>query len=553
MRFSTRVFVMQLLAAAAVVGVCVAAFALLGIQQLRDEAQSTALAISRTIASDPDVRDEVAAYAGREDLDGAELAAGPLQSHAADVVSRTGALFVVVTNDHGLRLTHPDQDRLGEQVSTDFTAVLGGSEEIAWERGTLGDSVRAKVPVISADEDVVGEVSVGFAPGRVFSDAPLAISLFAAAALIALAVAAFVAFRIRRRLEQLTRGVQPEELATLLQSRAAVLEGVTDGVIAVSQDRVILAVNDVAASALGIRDAVDRPIDDVTLPRRLRAAIDRTLEGDPLVGGELVAPEQVLYFEVRRVMHGDQWLGSVAVLRDRTDIVALAGRLDVIRAGSNALRAQRHEFANRMHAVGGMLAAGRIDDAQDLLADLAGGPRPEEIGADVREPFLSTFLGAKRIEARERGVELRIGEDTFLVGTVIEAEDVAAVLGNLVDNAITAADAGREPRWVEVSLLDDGDELAITVTDSGDGVEDAENVFHRARRDEEVDTDRVHGLGVGLPLARRFARRRGGALWLAEARGDGHGAVFAARLPAVMSTTASVSTTDEPIEQKDDR
>lgn len=536
MRFTTRVFAMQLLAATAVIAVCVSAFALLGIGQLRDEAESTALAVARTVASDPQVRADVAGFAGRSDLDAAALADGALQEYAAGIVDRTQTLFVVVANDLGLRLAHPDPDLLGRRVSTDFASVIAGEEVIAWERGTLGESVRAKVPVFAPDGGrIVGEVSVGFAPARVFADAPLLVGLFVLIAVVALAVAALVSVVIRRRLERLTRGVQPEELGGLLQSRAAVLEGVHDGVLAVSDDGVVRAANAPALRVVGDDDAVGRHIDELDLPPRLRAALDRALGGDSLVTGELVLSEHVVYVEVRRVGHEGRSLGVVAVLRDRTDVVALAERLDAVRAATNAMRAQRHEFANRMHAVRGMVAAGRTVEAQELLSEFAArGALPEEAEVPVAEPFLRSFLASKRMEARERGVELRVGEDTLLLGVVAEPEDVAAVLGNLVDNAVTAAAAGEEPRWVEVSLLDDRDELALTVTDSGIGVDHPESVFDRARAAEEDETARVHGRGIGLPLARRFTRRRGGELWLAEARGGGHGAVFAARLPGVM-------------------
>ncbi|MGB9035488.1 MAG: hypothetical protein WCC45_13330, partial [Paeniglutamicibacter sp.] len=51
-----------------------------------------------------------------------------------------------------------------------------------------------------------------------------------------------------------------------------------------------------------------------------------------------------------------------------------------------------------------------------------------------------------------------------------------------------------------------------------------------------------HGQGVGLPLVRRLARTRGGEVWIADPGGPGNaenahsGAVFAARLPGVLST-----------------
>jgi two-component system CitB family sensor kinase len=538
MRFATRVLMMQLGAAAIVVAVCVAAFAALGVRQLRAETESMALGIARTAASDPQVRAAVAAYAGPVAPDGDALAAEPLQRYGLAVAERTGALFVVIAEDQGLRLAHPDPRRLGERVSTDYLAVLEGHEIVEWERGTLGLSARAKVPVLAPGSgDVVGEVSVGFAPERVFADAPGLVTLAAAIAAVALAVAVIVALVIRRRLERLTRGVQPDELGALLQSRAAVLEGVHDGVIAVSPDGVVRACNAAAAAAVGrsAEELTGSRLDEVALPPRLRRALDAALAGETAVRGELVLADAVAFFDVRRVSHAGDDLGVVGVLRDRTDVVAMAQRLDAVRAATNALRVQRHEFANRMHAASGMLAAGRVDETRTMLAQFADrGALPEEAEVALDEPFLRSFLAAKSIEAGERGVRLRLGEDSLVLGAVSEPEDVAAVLGNLIDNAVTAAVAGAAPRWVEVSLLDDGDELAVTVTDSGAGVDDPGTVFDRARQREDAESGEVHGRGIGLPLARRFTRRRGGELWLVEPRGDGHGAVFAARLPGVM-------------------
>ncbi|MFD5865608.1 ATP-binding protein [Agromyces sp. NPDC127015] len=553
MRFTTRMLVTQLAAAAAVIAVCAAAFAWIGVQQLRTETQSTALAIARTVASDPQLRRAVAEYAGDAELDAAVLADGEVQRQATEIARRTGALFVVVADDDGLRLAHPDPARLGERVSTEYERVLAGEEIVTWERGTLGESARAKVPVYrpgagqtgpgGGSAGIVGEVSVGFAPASVLAEVPGLVAAIAAAVALAFGVAALAAFLIRRRLERLTLGVQPEELGALLQNQAAVLDGVNDGVVAVSGDGVVRAVNRSARDLLALDEAaIGRPLAELELPPALVEAIRRGLDGEPLALGELVTADHVGYVEARRVRRGDRDLGVVAVVRDRTDVVALAERLDAVRTATNALRAQRHEFANRMHAVSGLLAVGRIVDAQEFLAELSSrGAVPEAAVEAIDDPFLQALVGAKAVEAAERGVELRVADDTLLVGIVDEPEDVAAVLGNLVDNAVTAAVAGDEPRWVELSLLDDGDTLAVTISDSGRGVADPERLF-AGRADDGADdaedtdeaSDRVHGRGIGLPLARRFARRRGGDLWLVDAGGAGRGAVFAARLPAVM-------------------
>ncbi len=70
---------------------------------------------------------------------------------------------MVITDETGLRLAHPDADRLGEKVSTDPSEALSGKEVTTRNTGTLGPSAGAKVPVFARVPDtVVGEVSVGY-------------------------------------------------------------------------------------------------------------------------------------------------------------------------------------------------------------------------------------------------------------------------------------------------------------------------------------------------------------------------------------------------------
>ena len=181
--------VLQLVTQVCVVAACAAVFLFLGVQQLRAEAEASALNIARSVAAAPDVRELVAEYSadpGTPDADA--LRDGPLQSYAAGVTRRTDVLFVVITDDQGIRLAHPDPDRLGEVVSTSFDDALAGREVVTWETGTLGESARAKVPVYGPDGGrPVGEVSVGFERASVFRDLPSLLTGVAAAVLMALA------------------------------------------------------------------------------------------------------------------------------------------------------------------------------------------------------------------------------------------------------------------------------------------------------------------------------------------------------------------------------
>lgn len=546
---------LQLVVVVAVVVLTSAVFVRIEVTRLERAAEGTALAIAQSVASQQDVRAEVARLSvDGTDLDRADLADGPVQRAALAAQRRTGALFVVVTDDRGIRLAHPDADRIGEMVSTSPDAALDGRETVSWARGTLGESARAKVPVrapaaggteasrASRPGPVVGEVSVGFTRARVY-DTLVEDSLpVVGAGLAAVLLALVASVLLRRRLVRLTLGLQPEDLVTLVQNQQAVLGGVGEGVIAIGPSGVVTVCNAEAVRLLGLTRPVGRAVGDLDLPEELGRMLDRSAPAP--ASATIVAGHQVLLVDVRGVLRDGVDLGRVAVLRDRTDVEALTRRLDAVGSMTEALRAQRHEFANRLHAISGLLDIGETARARAYLADVQErGPLryPVQHADRLTEPYLQAFLGAKGVEAAERGVLLRIGAETLVQGTITDPGDVTTVLGNLVDNAVTAAlarprpsDGGPSEPWVEVELLDDGPVLYVSVMDSGPGVPDDRDLF--ARRDATLaDAAQVHGLGIGLPLSREIARRHGGDVWLASPGGDGHGAVFCARLEGALS------------------
>ena len=527
-RFATRALLLQLATVTLVVALCTGVYLLLTVQQLRAEAESTALGIARTLAEDPQVRAEVTRISLSDGTpDAAELRDGDLQRIASDVTSRTGALFVVLTDDNGIRLAHPTPSRIGEEVSTPYEEVLAGAEVVDWQTGTLGESARAKVPVRDDAGTPVGEVSVGFERAGVFDDLPPLLTVIGVTAAGALALAGLAFLLLRRRWERLTFGVQPEELVALVQNQTAVLDGVVDGVVAVDPRGVVRVSNAAADRLLGLDDPIGRPIEELGLATAvLEAATGARTRSRAIVG------DRMLYLDSRPVVRDGHALGDVLIVRDRTDLVALAERLETVRTMTAALRVQRHEFANRMHVAAGLIDADRVREARTFLGELVErGPVVfPVVGLELLgDPFLHSFLGAKGVEAGERGVALRIADDTQLLGTVREAEDVAAVLGNLIDNAVAAAVAGeRRPRWVEVAVLDDGDALVFTVSDSGSGL-GGSDPWAPPSREQDAAGD-VHGHGIGLPLSTEIARRSGGDLWVIDPGGPDSGAVFAARI-----------------------
>ncbi len=538
-RLATEILLLQLAVVALVLGIAFALVAGVYNRRLVQEYGNRSLDIARVIASAPAVREEVDRN-NRDMPPAAQLADGYLQRLATQVEQGTHVLFVVITNDEGIRLTHPNRDEIGKRVSTDPSVALSGHEEVVAQTGTLGPSIRAKVPVLAPNStQVVGEVSVGMSTSSVYG---LLRNEYRFAALTggpALLVGVLLSVLLARRWREQTLDLQPTEMTELVRTQEAVLHGIGEGVLAADTDGNTTFVNDEACRLLEIDSATGRPIDEIGLTPRVLEVL-RSCNPVPTLA---TVGERILVVSARPVSREGRDLGTVLIVRDRTDVESLTRQLDAVQLMSTVLRAQRHEYANRLHLLNGLLHSGRSDAASAYLEELLGsGPLGSAVpGIDaVRDAYLQAFLAAKAAGVREAGVTLRIGENTWVPGRLVSPVDVTTVLGNLIDNAIDAARTGTNAvRVVEVELLQTDSILDITVADSGDGVEpDFAGEIFTEGTSTKPQSDLPGGRGIGLTLSRQIARTLGGDIRLSSTGNPGaelSGAEFIARLPGVMA------------------
>jgi two-component system CitB family sensor kinase len=521
-RIVTQALLAQITVLLLVLGAGFTLTAMLVRHQSEQQYAQRALAVARTTADNPVI---VRRIASGRDPD------GDVQREAERIRQRTGMFFVVVTDAHGIRHSHPDPAELGKPVSTRPTA-LDGQESVSVQRGTLGDSARAKVPLRDPRGRVIGEVSTGVRTRTAQQAAVPLIRQAAAFAGLALLVGTAGAVLLSRRLKRQTLGLEPVELAELLREQRAVLGGVGDGVLAVDTADRVTVCNDEAARLLGGPRPPGTPV--AKLPPVLGELL---VERRELRQSHLVVGDRLLVVTAQPVRRGGQDLGHVLTLRDRTELDELERELAALRSLSDALRAQAHEYTNRLHTLSGLLATGASGEAQAYLRELAAAPLATEgrDGARIADPYLRGLLAAKTATASELGVALRLVADSHLPRRLTEPLDVVSVLGNLLDNALRAAAAGqRAPAWVELSVLAEGDTVHLAVVDSGEGVPEADaDLLFRSGFTTRPEQGR-DGHGIGLPLARQLVSKYGGELRLERGSGADHGAVFIARIPSVV-------------------
>lgn len=511
---SAQLLFLQVAVVAAMVVIgAFASYALVS-SQVDEQYKQRALAIAYAVAATPDIV---------EALDDAEPARA-IQPIAEAIRRSVGADFVVVTNKAGIRYSHPNPENIGKRVSTDPSATLAGDVFVGFQEGTLGRSLRAKVPIVSGGE-VMGIVSVGFLAAQLTDKLAQALPTMILTVLLALALGIGGSLILARRIDRQTFGLGPREIAGLLEQRDAMLHGIREGVLALDPVGRVTIANDEARRLLDLPADVERTaLRDLVPEGRVRHVLDGTISGIDQV---VLARGRVLVANRMPVTIRGTAVGAVITLRDRTDLESALRELDAERGLAQALRAQTHEFSNKLHVIGGLIELGRLDDATRFVAEtsLVHQELIELVQERIADPALAALLLAKAAAASERRVEFRLANDARLPTAAPDVRELVTVVGNLVDNGIDAA-AGAADGWVEVSVHADPGGTIVRVSDSGPGIDAtaSEDIFR------EGFTTKGGGAhyGIGLALVRQIARRRGG--WV-RVTNDG-GAVFTALIPA---------------------
>ena len=502
-------------------------------QQFEDRYEHQALSVAQALAADPAVPALVAH--GRP--------GGELQRIATRVKDQTGALFVVITDARGTRFTHPNPALIGTAVSyhdpepRESEPFRTGIPWMGIQHGTLGLVAAGKVPLRTPEGNLAGEVSVGFAVTAISRQMSSALPSLVVYMLAFLAVGVLAALALSRRLKRQTFGLELSEIAALLQEREAMLHGIKEAVLGYDSDERVLLANDAARSLLRLPASfARRPLREMLPPGRLADVVTGEVTGADLL---VLHEDQVLVANRMPITRGSRQLGWVVTFQDRTESEALKRALAEATGVADTLRAQSHEFANRLHTLVGLVELGHYAEAVQFVTDVsaARGELTDQLVEAIGEPKLAALILAKVSLADERDVRLRVMPDSHVGQRITAIKEVLTVVGNLVDNAIDAAassagdDRPARGGVVEVTLVAAESDLLIRVHDSGPGVphELREQIF----MDGVTTKSSVTGArrGLGLALVRQIVTQMGGMVSV----GSDGGAVFTAVLPGCLA------------------
>lgn len=445
-----------------------------------------------------------------------------IQEFANEIKNITKVQFVVVTDMKSVRKSHPDLSKLNKKiVGGDDENALKGQEYVSISEGTLGKSLRAFVPIFNSNGTQVGVVIVGILMDNVEQAVKESRHAIYFGIEVGFLIGLFGAIILARNIKKTMFGLEPSAIAKILKERNAMLKSVREGIVAVDKTGFITLVNDEALKIFNKAGITENPVGKKASEFIPNSNMSKVLEtGTAELDQEQDVKGVILITNRTPIIVNNKLEGAISTFRDKTEIKLLAEQLTGVKLYADALRAQTHEFMNKLQVILGMIHMKCYDELSQYIKGIANNYQAE-IGLvikHIKDPVLAGFILGKLSYARESNIDLTLSPDFF----VPEPEnpevthELICIIGNIVDNAIDAVKTCKI-KSINLDLFYDEEHLYIKVEDTGIGMSEnlKENIFLKGYSTKE------NTRGFGLFLVKSSVNKLGGKMEITSKTNEG--------------------------------
>lgn len=397
-----------------------------------------------------------------------------IQRYTSEIKSATDVSFIVVMDMNSIRKSHPNSDLIGKKFQGgDESPALKGKEIITESKGTLGKSLRSFTPIYDNGKQI-GLVAVGIPIETVNEAFASGMRDIFIGLIIGMFFGIIGAYLLARYIKKILHGLEPAIIAKRLEERNTMLQSVHEGIVAVDKEGKINLINKSATQIFKKAGLAENPIglkineylDSTQLHKVVEIGQPEVDEEQNINGVKILVNRVPLYVN-------NQIVGAISTFRDKTEMSRLSEQLVGVKTYAETLRAQSHEFSNRLHVIMGMLQMENYEEVKQYIREVVRYSAQENvnIATQIKDAALAGFLIGKLSLAREKNIELTIHINEI----VPEPHDsqltheIITVIGNLIDNSIDAL-ANQKSKIIEVKLNYSQQNLKIDITDSGEGL-----------------------------------------------------------------------------------
>jgi len=415
------------------------------------------------------------------------------------------------------------------QYQDTYKALVFGSTYVTRVGKGESEVLRGIAPIILDYENynkVEGAVIVEFhmteISGRISSKVKEMVTTSGIVLFIGIIGSVILARNIRRD----TLGLEPYEIALLFRERNAILQSVKEGIIAIDQYGKVTMMNKSAQQILDIssRDEVQRINEMITSDHILKL-----MESNKdVVNEEVQYKDRTLIVNTQPVLEEGKRVGTVATFRDKTEMKKMVDAFSEVKQYSEDLRAQAHEFTNKLYVILGLIQLGKKEEVIQLIQEETKSQEQhtELIFNHIQDEKIQAILLGKLAKASEKKIHFHIEEESSVspLSEKFQLAPLIIILGNILDNAFDAA-ADSEEKKVSFFVTDFGNDVLFEITDSGKGIPNGleETIFQKGV------SLKGEKRGYGLANVKEEVELLGGFIELISRKDEG--TVFSVFLP----------------------
>ena len=467
--------------------------------------------IAEAVASSPLIDDKIA---NPDDKKTTELLNEYLDSLKISLDNIDVISFVSREN---IRLYHSNHELIG----TEYDGAIPEFERVSKEyytsneTGPSGSQRRAYAAVYDKNGNYTGFVMTILLLENIKAETLQILFIFALITIAAILIELIISAELSSSIKKSLHGYEPNVFSAMFQVRDNILESLNEGVLAVDKNGVVQFANRSAAKMFGKKKAkelINTPFTDCCNDGFIKNVIS-TGEKEFNIQEQSIDNSNVL-IDCIPIKEKDDIIGAVAILHNREEYTKLMEDLAGTRYLVDSMRANNHDFTNKLHVIMGLIQMEMYDDAVSYIENISIVQREtiSKIMSVVDEPSIAALLIGKSARASELNIKFILNDESHYSKTdlLLPSELMVTVIGNLIDNAFEAINIKDIQRQKELrfGIYSRENALLITVEDTGIGIskDNLEHIY-----DNGFST-KGEGRGTGLYQVKEMVEAIGGKI-----------------------------------------
>ena len=466
--------------------------------------------VAETIAYSPFLTNDVLTSEGKnkdlsEYLDSLKEALGDI-----DVIS--------VVNKERTRIYHSNHGLIGtvyDGVLPDFESDKNGYDAV-YETGPSGTQRRAYAAIYDESGEYIGVVMAIMLVKNIRSETAQILFIFSLITLAAILMELLISAELSGKIKKDLLGYEPDVFSAMYQIRDSILETLKEGILAVDQNGIVQFANEAAVNML---EEIQADLGKTIVGQNIGCLGDdmmfvHTLESGKKEFSRKLGNANILVDKIP-IEEGGSIIGAIAIFHNRAEYTKLMEDLSGTRYLVDSMRANNHDFTNKLHVILGLIQMEMYEEATAYIQNITMVQRStiSRIMNAVDVPAIAALLIGKTARASELNIKFILREGCCYSQSHMNlpSEVLVTIIGNLIDNAFESMNENNDysvQKELLFGIYSKPGAVLITTDDTGSGIsgENMEHIF------ENGYSTKGEGRGTGLYQVKSMIDALGGKI-----------------------------------------